>query len=361
MDFGLSQEQEQLQQTLRRFLAEQCPTTRVRNIMESDTGHDAALWQSLGELGVTGLNVPVESGGSGLELLDVALAAEELGYAATPGPFLTHAMATVVLLEGDDAAARAAWLPRLAAGEVVATFAVAEADGEWRPRELQTKVVGGRLDGHKNMVPYAGVADLMLVAAQDEAGPGVFLVDRAAAGIECRPLQVVDLTRRLDAVTFRDVPAQRIGGLATLQRGLDAGCILLAADAYGGAKRAFDMTLTYVQQREQFGQIIGAFQAVKHQLADLITELEPSLSLWWYAAHAFDHIQDKSERHAALAKAHLSDVFDQVARATTELHGGIGFTWEYDLQLWFRRAIFDRGYLGEATYHRARAAELGGW
>lgn len=361
MDFGLSPEQEQLQETLRRFLAEQCPTTRVRSIMESDSGHDPVLWQSLCELGVAGLNVPTELGGSGLELLDVALAAQELGYAATPGPFLAQAMAIVALLASDDSASRDLWLPRLAAGETLASVAVGEAEGEWRPQALQARVQGGRLSGHKPMVPYAAVADILLVAAHDDAGAGLWLVERAAAGVETRPLRVVDMTRRLDAVTFTDVPAQRLAGAATLQRVLDAGCILLAADAYGGARRAFDMTLTYVQQREQFGQIIGAFQAVKHQLADLVTELEPSLSLWWYAAHAFDHMQDRSERHAALAKAHLTDVFDRVARDTTELHGGIGFTWEYDLQLWFRRAIFDRGFLGEAAYHRARAADLGGW
>ena len=124
--------------------------------------------------------------------------------------------------------------------------------------------------------------------------------------------------------------------------------MLLAADAYGGARRCIDMTARYTLTREQFGQPIGAFQAVKHQLADIVTDVEPALSLWWYAAHAWDHIPDRAERHAALAKAHLTDLFDRVTRVCTELHGGIGFTWEYDLHLWFRRAIFDRAYLGNA-------------
>jgi len=144
-------------------------------------------------------------------------------------------------------------------------------------------------------------------------------------------------------------------------RARDAGLVLLAADAYGGARRCLEMTVRYVLTREHFGQPIGAFQGVKHQLADLATELDPALSLWWYAAHAFDRIRDRSERHAAIAKAHLTDLFDRVARVTTELHGGIGFTWEYDLHLWFRRSVFDRAFLGEAGYHRARAAELAGW
>ena len=146
-----------------------------------------------------------------------------------------------------------------------------------------------------------------------------------------------------------------------MQRTLDAGCVLLAADAYGGARRCLDMAAQYALQREQFGQVIGAFQAVKHQLANMAAELEPSLALYWYAAHAFDRIRDQSERHAALAKAHLTDVFDRLVRDSTELHGGIGFTWEFDLHLWFRRAVFDRSFLGDAAFHRARAADLAGW
>jgi alkylation response protein AidB-like acyl-CoA dehydrogenase len=137
--------------------------------------------------------------------------------------------------------------------------------------------------------------------------------------------------------------------------------VLLAADAYGGSRRCLDMTVAHVLSREQFGQVIAAFQAVKHQVADMATEIEPSLALCWYASHALDRIRDKSERHAALAKAHLADVFDRVARDATELHGGIGFTWEFDLHLWFRRAVFDRSFLGEAIFHRARAADLAGW
>jgi len=316
MDFGLSDEQILFKDTLRRFLAEQCPSTRVRSVMESDTGHDAALWHALSELGVAGLNVPAEYGGSGLELLDVALAAEEFGFAATPGPFLASAMAVTALVAGDDEANRATWLPRIASGDALAAVAIGEAGGE---------------------------------------------ENAWSVGIERRALAVVDMTRRVDAINFTSTPVTRVGGQAALQRCVDAGCVLLAADASGGARRALDMALDYAKQREQFGRPIGGFQAVKHQLADMATELEPAISLWWYAAHAFDHIRDQSERHAALAKAHLSDVFERIVRASTEIHGGIGFTWEFDLQLWFRRAVFDRSYLGESGYHRARAADLAGW
>jgi len=183
-----------------------------------------------------------------------------------------------------------------------------------------------------------------------------------AAGITHTALKGFDMTRRLTMVGFDATPATKIAaGRAAIDRTRDAGLILLAADAFGAAAKCIDMTVKYSLTREQFGQPIGAFQGVKHQLADLVCDLEPTRSLWWYAAHAFDHIQDKSERHAALAKAHVTDLFDRVGRYAIELHGGIGFTWEFDLHLWWRRALFDRAFLGEASYHRERAAALAGW
>ena len=362
MNFGLSEDQVLLKSTIKRFLEEQCPTSRVRAIMESDSGHDSGLWQGLVDLGVPGLTVPAAYGGSGLELLDLALAAEEFGYAATPGPFLGSALATVALVEGADASQREHWLPRIASGNVLASIAFGEADSEWDPARYTTKVAGGKLTGAKPFVPYASIADAIVVAAIDGRGPGLWLVERGAPGIAITPLKVVDLTRRVETVRFTGTPATKLGGsAAAIQRTIDAGCVLIAADAYGGSRRCLDMTAQYAQQREQFGQIIGAFQAVKHQIANMACELEPSLSLYWYAAHAFDRIHDQSERHAALAKAHLTDLYDRVTRDATELHGGIGFTWEFDLHLWFRRAIFDRSFLGEASVHRARAAQLAGW
>ena len=361
MNFGLSDEQVLLQKTLRRFHEESCPTTRVRAVMESASGHDPALWAEYANLGVPGLVIPAEHGGSGLELLDLALAAEELGYAAAPGPFLAVAMATVALLEsGDDGECRR-WLERIASGAAIGTIAFGEEGSSWSPEDVKTEARDGRLRGTKPLVPYASVADFLVVAARDADGPGLWLVERGAPGIEIQPLRVVDQTRRLESLELRDAPGRRLGGFPGLRRSLDAGLVLLAADAYGGSRRCLDMTVGYVMHREQFGQPIGAFQAVKHQLATLACDLEPSLSLVWYAAHAFDRIREESSRQAAMVKAHLGDLFDKVARDTTELHGGIGFTWEYDLQLWFRRSIFDRSFLGESGYHRLRAADLAGW
>jgi alkylation response protein AidB-like acyl-CoA dehydrogenase len=362
MDFGLSQDQVLLKDTIRRWLEAECPTTRVRAVMETESGHDPALWRGLADLGVTGLQVPPAHGGAGLELLDVALAAEELGWACTPGPFLGSAMATAALLASDDTEAHRRWLPGIASGEVVATLAIGEDGDEWDAGKLGTCAEGAALHGQKTLVPAATVADVIVVAAQDASGPGLWLVERGARGLEVGALQGTDMTRRVATVTLRGTPATKLtGGHAAIDRARDAGLVLLAADAYGGARRCIDMTARYTLTREQFGQPIGAFQAVKHQLADVVTDVEPALSLWWYAAHAWDHIPDRAERHAALAKAHLADLFDRVTRVCTELHGGIGFTWEYDLHLWFRRAVFDRAFLGTAEYHRARAADLAGW
>jgi alkylation response protein AidB-like acyl-CoA dehydrogenase len=362
MDFGLSQDQVLLKETIRRWLESECPTSRVRAVMESDAGHDPALWEGLAALGVPGLQVPAAHGGSGLELLDVALAAEELGWAGTPGPFLACAMATAGLLASGNPELAARWLPGVAEGRTILTVALGEEGDEWDPARCTTRARGGAVSGRKPLVPYAGVADAILVAAQDDDGPGFWLVERGAPGVEVTALGGVDMTRRLGAVSFDGAPAARVSaGRAAIDRTRDAGLVLLAADAYGGARSCLDMTVRYALTREQFGQPIGAFQAVKHQLADLATDLDPSLSLWWYAAHAWDRIRDRAERHAAIAKAHLTDLYDRTVRVTTELHGGIGFTWEYDLHLWFRRALFDRAFLGEAGHHRRRAADLAGW
>ncbi len=362
MDFGLSEDQLLLKDTLRRFLAERCPTTRVRQIMEGDGAQDRQLWRELAELGVAGVIVPAACGGLERELLDLALVAEELGYAAAPGPFIGAAMATVALGEGGAATLQQQWLPAMASGDAIVTVAWGEAGGEWTPERLQTTATRDRLTGRKLMVPNALIADAIVVAARDASGPGLWLVERNAPGLEIAALAVNDLTRRLDGVSVSDTPAVKLdGGAAAVQRVFDAGLVLIAADAYGGSRRCLEMACSYALTREQFGQIIGAFQAVKHQLANMAADLEPSLALVWYSAHAFDRIKEQSTRHAAIVKAHMSDLYDRITRDATELHGGIGFTWEFDLHLWFRRAMFDRSFLGEASYHRERAAELAGW
>ena len=361
MDFGLSQDQVMLKETVRRYLAERCPTTRVRQIMESESGHDETLRDGLAEIGVAGLVVPAEYDGLGRELLDLALVAEEFGYAATPGPFFNSSLAVVALAEGGAETQKRRWLPGLGSGELIGTVAIGESEGEWEPARLKAQVEDGKLSGEKPLVPYAGLADVFIVAARDAQGGGLWLVEKGAPGIEITPLKGSDMTRRLAAVTFKNTPAEPLPDRGALVRTFDAGSILIAADAYGGARRCLEMATSYALTREQFGQVIGAFQAVKHQLANMAADLEPSLALYWYAAHAFDHIRDQCSRHASMVKAHMTDLYDRIARDSTEIHGGIGFTWEFDLHLWFRRSIFDRSFFGDSALHRARAADLSGW
>lgn len=362
MDFGLSDEQKLLAETVRRYVAEQCPTTRVRTIMESEDGHDRALWQGLMELGIGSIVASEEDGGLGGEFLDLALISEELGYGCVPGPFIGHAMATIALAASAERSADIrSLLEGAMSGQQLGTVAIGDGGGRWDTAELTTTISGDTLSAEKPLVPYAREADFLIVAGRDDDGAGLWLVRGSAAGISTEALQGNDHTRRLFSVSMKDAACTKLGGDELFARVRDAGLILVAADAFGGSRRCLDMAREYALTREQFGQVIGQFQAVKHTLADLASELEPAMSLYWYAAHALDFIPEEAPAHAAMAKALITDLFDRAARDSTEVHGGIGFTWEFDLHLWFRRSMFDRSFLGDAGHHRARAADIKGW
>ena len=195
------------------------------------------------------------------------------------------------------------------------------------------------------------------------AGGTMAVVERNATGVEIQRIEGADRTRRIGRISFDATPAERLegGGVAAAERVRDVGLVLLAADAFGGASKLVDMSVEYAKSREQFGVTIGHFQAHKHQLANMAVEIEPSRALYWYAAHALDHIQDEAPRCAAIAKSHITDRYQQIARDAVEAHGGIGFTWEGDVQIWFKRAMFDRALLGTPREHRDRAANLANW
>jgi alkylation response protein AidB-like acyl-CoA dehydrogenase len=358
VNFDTSDEQELLQDTVRQFLEGECPAPRVREIFDGDTGHDPALWKGMVELGLVGLHVPEEYGGAGLETIDLALVAETLGYGGAPGPFLGHALATAAIAAGGSDAQRSAWLPRLAGGEVVASVALAEADGIWLPEEWRT-TADPALQGEKRFSPCGDAADLLVVGT---SGGDLVLVERGASGLVCKAYEGVDRTRRLSTLRFEGTPCERLErGREVAGRVRDLGLVLLAADAFGAATRLLDMSVEYASTREQFGVTIAHFQALKHQLADMAIDIEPARGLYWYAAHAQDHVPHDAERYAALAKAHITDRALQLARSSVEAHGGIGFTWECDVQIWFKRALFDRAWLGTPELHRERAARLAGW
>ncbi len=359
MDFGLSGEQRMLQQTVRDFLAREYPPEKRREVFDAGEGHDPLLWEGLMELGLGGLLVPEALGGVGLELLDAALVAEALGEAAFLGPYLGHLLATLAIVRGGSDEQQARWLPALAAGERTATVALAEADGAWDPEAWSTSLQDGRVHGAKEYVLAGRFADLIVVGLQ---GGELALVETGAEGLDARPFEGADRTRGLDQVHFDGTPAEVLpGGRAAAGAVRDAGLVLLSADAFGGGSRLVEMCIEYARSREQFGRPIGAFQAVKHHLADMAVRTEPSRGLLWYAAYAFDALPEEAERTAALAKAHFTDRYMQTARNAVELHGGIGFTWECDVQIWFKRALFDRAYLGTPDHQRERCARLAGW
>ena len=358
MNFDLSEEQELLQETVRQFAANECPPTRVRAIFDGDEGHDAALWKGLVELGLGAVAVPDEFGGAGLELLDQALVAEVLGAAALPGPFLGHSLAGLAILWGGSDAQKKTWLPKLASGELLGTGAFAEGDARWQPEDWAL-AGGATLSGVKTAVPFGVQADLLVVGT---AGGGLALVEPGARGLARQAQPGVDRTRRIAELRFDATPAQPLPhGVGASARVRDAGLVLLAADAFGGAQKLLELSVEYAKTRQQFGVTISSFQGLKHQLANLAVEIEPARGLYWYAAHAFDRVPDESARSAALAKAHLTQVYMQAARDSVEAHGGIGFTWECDVQIYFKRAMFDRAFLGTPSIHRERAAALAGW
>jgi alkylation response protein AidB-like acyl-CoA dehydrogenase len=358
VNFDLSEEQQLLQQTVSQFIDNECPTTHLREIFESDTGFDAGLWKGMAELGLAGLHLPDEYGGAGLEVIDLALVAETLGYGGAPGPFFGHALAGLAIELAGSREQKQRWLPRLASGDAIGTVAFGEPNGAWQPDEW--RLAGGdTLTGTKVYVPSASLADVLVVGT---AGGGLALSARDAKGLTIESIEGVDRSRRLDAVSFDATPCEVLPDEPdAAARVRDVGLILLAADAFGSGSRLLEMSVEYAKTREQFGVTIGHFQALKHQLANMAVELEPSRALFWYAAHAFDHIPDEAERAAALAKAHITDRVMQIARDAVEAHGGIGFTWECDVQLWFKRAMFDRALLGMPAVHRERAASLAGW
>jgi len=377
IDFGLSEDQEALQQSARDFLTRECPPALVRDTATSEDGVPRDLYRQMAELGWMGLIVPEKEGGLGLGALDLVLVLEELGRAAAPGPFLATQLLVAGLLHGGTAAQRKAWIPRILAGQAFGTLAHLEESDRHEPGGIQAKARKTRdgyiLSGTKLFVPDVGSADVVLVAARTKAGsgaPGVslFLVERAARGMRVKPQRHVDLTRRFGELALKDVAVPKTAlvgaegqGWPLLARLLDLAAIGIAADSLGGAQRTIEMAVDYSKVREQFGRKIGSFQAMKHIAAEMVADVEPARSLVWYAAYAWDRRPRDAARAAAMAKASLGDVYSRTARRSVEMHGGIGFTWEFDLQLWFKRAHTNEVAFGDPSFHRERVAQLDGY
>ncbi len=351
MRFHLTEEQVLLQESIRRCLAETFPLARLHALADSDADFDEASWNGLMALGLGGLLVPDADGGVGMTLVDAALALEVIGAGAAPGPIIGQMLSALAVARSANPAAKV-FLEDLISGSVVATLAFA---GDGSPVAWTATPAAGQV----RFVQSAAKAGLFLLGT---AGGGLAIVE-AGEGVVLTPVRSTDRSRRLSSVAFADARSQELfpPGDPFVRKFVDSALVLLAADALGGAHHCLEVSVAYAMERQQFGQPIARFQALKHQLAHMALDVEPARALVWYAAYAHDAGLPDASRAASIAKAHLADRFVAVTRAAIAAHGGIGYTWEYGLNDWFRRAVFDRAYLGSPGAHRARAAELAGW
>ena len=357
MDFGLSEDQRLLEETVRGYLANEVPITRVREIRDGEGTNDRAIWKGLAELGVTGILVDEASGGSGLALLDAAIVSEALGHAATPTPFLTSAVMVPTALAALEGADTAAWLGGIAGGELAFGLAVTEV---FSIREgAGVALRDGRLSGKAMMALDACEADLVLLAIGEDR---LAVVRTDADGLETTRLATIDATRCTAELVLDGVVPEAVFEDAgpAIARMLDAGRIALAFDVLGACESMIEQSVEYAKERKQFNRPIGSFQAVKHMCAEMVAELEPARSLLWYAAHAFDAVPDDAPLMACHALAHLSEIGREIASVSTQVHGGIGWTDEQNLHFWYKRIGTARHLLGGPEFLRARAADLQG-
>jgi alkylation response protein AidB-like acyl-CoA dehydrogenase len=376
MDFGFSPEQEMLRATARKFLENECTSAFVRERMAEPAGVTDGFWTKLAEQGWLGLVYPEEYGGSGLGFVDLTVLMEEMGRVVMPGPFFsTVLLGGLAILEAGSATQKKEWLPKIAQGEAKAALAWTEPSARWDAAGVTTTAraagQGFVLNGTKLFVLDAHLADVLVVVARTgesknaEAGVSLFLVPKSAPGLDVTLLPTMDQTRKLCEVTLGDVslPAEgllgaRDGGWAPLARVVERAIVALCAEMCGGAQRVLDMTTEYAKIRVAFGKPIGTYQGVKHRAADMLVDVENGKSLTYYAAWAVDERAPEAPLAASMAKAYVSDAYRKVSGAGIQLHGGIGFTWEHDLHLYFKRAKSSEFTFGDATYHREKVAQL---
>ncbi|HET7652544.1 MAG TPA: acyl-CoA dehydrogenase family protein [Acidimicrobiales bacterium] len=367
MNFAFSEEQEELRRTVRSFLEQKSPESEVRRLMETTEGYDPSVWKQMGEqLGLQGLAIPEEFGGSGYSYVELGVVLEEMGRSLLCAPyFSTVVLAANTLLHCGDESAQKEYLPGIASGETVATLAFTEPSGRWDADGIQMQASGSgdswTLDGEKMFVIDGHTADLLLVAARTGAGISLFAVPSDASGVTRTPLSTMDQTRKQAKVEFSGTPARLVGtdgaGWDTLDRVLDLAAVGLAAEQVGGAQKCLEMSVEYAKVRVQFGRPIGSFQAIKHKCADMLLEVESAKSAAYYAMWAASELNDELPVVASLAKAYCSDAYFHAAAENIQIHGGIGFTWEHPAHLYFKRAKSSELLLGDPTYHRELLAQ----
>ena len=367
MNFAFSEEQEELRRTVRAFLEDKSPSAEVRRLMETEEGYDPALWEQMGsQLGLQGLAIPEEYGGSGYSYVELIVVLEEMGRALLTAPyFSTVALGANAILHSGDDAAKKELLGGIASGETIATLAMTEDSGRWDAEGITATATksgdGYTIDGHKMFVLDGHTANLIIVAAKTGDNVSLFTVAGDADGLTRTALATMDQTRKQARLEFSGTPAKLLGtegeGWPVLSRVLDLAAVALAAEQVGGAQKCLDMSVDYAKVRVQFGRPIGSFQAIKHKCADMLLEVESAKSAAYYAGWAAAELNDELPTVASLAKAYCSDAYFHAAAENIQIHGGIGFTWEHDAHLYFKRAKSSELLLGDPTYHRELLAQ----
>jgi alkylation response protein AidB-like acyl-CoA dehydrogenase len=373
MRFSFTDEQHEFRSVVRRFLEDKSPTTEVRRLMEMEEGYDAEVWRQMSrDLGLTAIHIPELYGGQGFGIGELAIAVEEMGRALLCAPyFASTVLAATAILKGGSDDQKRVLLPDIAAGKTIAAFAFAEDNGRWDTRGIAMTAtpVGGKykLDGAKSFVLDGHTASLIVVVArrpgsEGDDGLSLFTLQDNAAGLQRRRLKAMDQTRKLARLTFSGVEAQLLGiaGGASkpLQATLDVAAICLANEMVGGAERLRESAIEFANMRVQFGRAIASFQSLKHKAADMLLDVELAKSAAYYAAAAADEGDEELPALASLAKAAASEAYMQTAIHAVQIHGGIGFTWDNDTQLWFKRAKSSEVFLGEPAYHRERLMRM---
>jgi len=367
VNFAFSEEQEELRRTVRAFLEQKSPSAEVRRLMETEEGYDPSVWEQMGsQLGLQGLAIPEEYGGSGYSYVELIVVLEEMGRALLAAPyFATVALAANAILHSGDDAAKKELLPGIASGETIATLAMTEDNGRWDAEGITATATksgdGYTIDGHKMFVLDGHTANLIIVAAKTGDNVSLFTVAGDADGLTRTALATMDQTRKQARLEFSGTPAKLLGtegeGWPVLSRVLDLAAVALAAEQVGGAQKCLDMSVDYAKVRVQFGRPIGSFQAIKHKCADMLLEVESAKSAAYYAGWAAAELNEELPVVASLAKAYCSDAYFHAAAENIQIHGGIGFTWEHDAHLYFKRAKSSQLLLGDPTYHRELLAQ----
>ncbi len=365
IQYAFTDEQEQFRAALRRFLTDKSPTTEVRRLMATAEGYDPAVWRQLSdELALPGVHIAEKYGGAGFGMVELCIVTEELGRALLCAPyFSTAVLAANAILNAGSETQKKSLLPDLASGKRLAALAITEINGNWDPSaiELTATPEGGgyRLNGTKSYVVDGQVANLLVVAARLPASDerlAIFTLDASWPGVERRLLDSMDPTRKIARIDFRGARADLLGsvdgGARAIARTMDQAAIALANEMMGGAQVMLDSAVAYSKMRVQFGRPIGSFQAIKHKLADMLLDVELGKSAAYYAAQTAATEDREWPAMASLAKAAATETYLRTALDCIQLHGGIGFTWDNDTHLWFKRAKSSEAFLGDANYHR---------